>query len=63
MKSLPYEVICNGITVAYVENPQLAKVLTSALLDNVTNLQNLSVNKIEVSAVTPEGISVPVVEG
>ena len=50
MRTLPYEVICNGVTVAYVENLQLAKVLTSALIDNVNNIQNLHINHIVADA-------------
>ena len=59
MKTLPYEVVCNGITVAYVENLQLAKVLTYALIDNVNNIQDLHISHIATEAEAPAPVPVP----
>ena len=59
MKTLPYTIICNGITVAYVENLQLAKVLTSALIDNVNNIQDLHISHVVAEADASAPSSVP----
>ena len=46
MLYLPYEVICNGTLVGRVANMQLAKVLVVALMDNVNDIQSLSIQHI-----------------
>ncbi len=46
MQFLPYEVICNGSTVGRVANMQLAKVLAVALMDNVSDIQSLSIQQM-----------------
>ena len=58
MEVLPYKLVCNGVTVAQVENLQLAKVLVVALLDNVSNIQDLHIIKVASAIDTPVDIPV-----
>lgn len=46
MQFLPYEVKCNGAVIGYVANMQLAKVLAVALMDNVSDIQSLSIQQV-----------------